>query len=194
MSNSKMYHIYILKNLDGVIKYVGQTQNLSTRKRDHKRNKPPHIFEILEETCIPEDAKNLEIKYIKEYDTYKSGWNKSLGGEGFEGYSRSGIGGVKKGNIPWNMGIKNCFSSETIDKMKSTRKGRVFSRKINDQQIKEIRNLYESSPSLPDVGKTMKNGKKLSYLQAFCKQYSKKYNLTVQGIKRIVLGECWKDV
>lgn len=189
-----MYYIYTLKNLDGTVKYVGQTQNLSARKREHKRNKPPHVFEVLEETHIPEDAKNLEITYIEKFNTYKSGRNKTLGGEGFGGYSRCGIGGVKRGTIPWNSGIKNCFSSETIEKMKKTRSGRVFSRKINDQQIIEIRDLYKSFPPLPDVGKTMKNGKKLSYLQAFCKEYSKEYNLTPQGIKKIILRESWKNV
>jgi hypothetical protein len=40
----------------------------------------------------------------------------------------------------------------------------------------------------------MKNGRKLSYIQAFCKEYAKDYNLTPQGIKRIILKECWTDV
>jgi hypothetical protein len=40
----------------------------------------------------------------------------------------------------------------------------------------------------------MKNGKKMSYIQAFCKEYANKYNLTSQGLKRIVSKECWKNV
>jgi len=189
-----MYYIYLLKDLENNIKYVGQTQNPNTRKGDHKNSKPQHIFEIVEETNIAEDAKNLEINYIKQFDTYKNGWNKSTGGEGFDNYNRTGIGGVDKGNTPWNKGVKNCFSEETISKMKQVRKGRVFSRKLTDDQVKEIRILFDTKPDLPSVGLIMKNGKKMSYIQAFCKEYADKYNLTSQGIKRIVLKECWKNV
>lgn len=189
-----MYYIYLLKDLNNNIKYVGQTKDPSTRKRDHKNSKPQHIFEIVEKTIIAEDAKNLEINYIKQFDTYKNGWNKSTGGEGFDNYDRTGIGGVNKGTIPWNKGVKNCFSEETILKMKQVRKGRVFSRKLTDDQIKEIRILFDTKPDLPSVGLIMKNGKKMSYIQAFCKEYANKYNLTSQGLKKIVLKECWKNV
>lgn len=189
-----MYYIYFLKDLNEKIQYVGQTQNLDARKREHKRNKPPHTFEISEQIDIPEKAKDAEIFYIKKFDTYKNGWNRSTGGEGFDEYERKGIGGVKKGNIPWNKDTKNCFSKETIKKMSNTRKGRVFSRKINDEQIKEIRKLYNEKPQLQNVGCIMKNGKKLSYVQAFCKKYSKDYNITAQGMKKIILNECWKNV
>lgn len=189
-----MYHIYILKDLDGRVKYVGQTQQIEVRKRDHKRLKPPHTFEVLFETFSPDIAKIVEIENISKYDTFKNGWNKTTGGEGFDDYIRSGIGGVKKGNIPWNKGMKDCFTKDTIEKMKLSRKGRVFSRKITDNQIKEIRTLYEKKPYIEDVGKIMKNGKKMSYVQAFCRQYSENYNITLQGMKKIILKECWKNV
>jgi hypothetical protein len=189
-----MYYIYFLKDLNNKIQYVGQTQNINVRKREHKRNKPPHIFELIEQTEISKEAKQFEIDYIKKYNTYKNGWNRSPGGEGFEKYDRKGIGGTNKGNIPWNKGIKNCFSDKTIEQMKTVRKGRVFSRKLFDDEIKEIRLLYEQKPILPDVGLIMKNGKKMSYIQAFCKKYSSKYNITPQGMKKIILKECWKNV
>ena len=189
-----MYYIYFLRDLNGKVKYVGQTQNLDSRKREHKRNKPPHTFIISEQIDISEKAKEVEIFYIEKFDTFKNGWNKSTGGEGFDNYERKGIGGVKKGTVPWNKGIKNCFSEETIEKMSNSRKGRVFSRKINDEQIREIRKLYNEKPDLKNVGVVMKNGKKLSYIQAFCKEYAKDYNLTPQGIKRIILKECWSNV
>ena len=140
-----MYYIYFLIDLNGKVQYVGQTQNIDNRKREHKRNKPPHKFEIKEEVEVAMKAKELEIFYIEKFNTYKKGWNKSTGGEGFDGYSRIGIGGVKKGTTPWNKGLKNCFSEETIEKMKLSRKGRVFSRKITDKQIREIRKLYNRS-------------------------------------------------
>lgn len=189
-----MYYIYFLKDLDNQIKYVGQTRNLNGRRRDHKRSKPPHTFEIIEQIEIPEKAKDLEIFYIEKFNTYKNGWNKSTGGEGFENYERKGVGGVKKGNIPWNKGLSDCFSKQTIEKMKTTRKGRVFSRKLTDNQIKEIRKLYSEQPHLQNVGMVMKNGKELSYIQAFCKKYANEYNITPQGMKKIITNECWKNV
>jgi len=189
-----MYYIYFLKDLDGKVKYVGQTKNLDSRKREHKRNKPPHTFEISEQIDISEKAKETEIFYIEKFDTFKNGWNRSTGGEGFDNYERKGIGGTKKGTIPWNKGIKKCFSEETIEKMSNSRKGKVFSRKINDYQIREIRKLYSEKPDLQNVGVIMKNGRKLSYIHAFCKEYAKDYNLTPQGIKRIILKECWANV
>lgn len=189
-----MYDIYVLKNTLGEIKYVGQSQNIKVRKTEHKRKKPSHTLEIIETFNNAIDAKEAEIFYIQKYNTYKNGWNKSPGGEGFEEYNRKGVGGVKKGNIPWNKGVKKCFSEKTIEQMKTNRKGRVFSRKVTDQQIKEIRNLYNQNLNLPDVGKIMKNGKKLSYLQAFCKTYAKNYNLSVQGLIRIIKHECWINV
>lgn len=78
--------------------------------------------------------------------------------------------------------------------MTKSRKSRVFSRKINDEQIREIRKLYNEKPNLQNVGMTMKNGKKLSYIQAFCKEYAEVYNLSPQGMKRIILKECWVNV
>lgn len=189
-----MYYIYILKDLNDNIKYVGQTQDPKSRQINHRSNKPQHIFKIIEETNITEKAKKLEIDYIKKFNTYIKGWNKSPGGEGFDNYNRSGIGGVKKGSVPWNKDKKNCFSKETIEKMRSTRKGRVFSRKVTEEQVKEIRNLYDRQENLPLVNLIMKNGKKMSYIQAFCKKYSSIYGITPQGMKRIILKQCWKNV
>lgn len=189
-----MYYIYLLRDVDGIVKYVGQTQHIDERKRTHKRQKPPHTFEILFENLSSNDAKNLEIENIKKYDTYKNGWNKTSGGEGFDGYERKGIGGVRKGNIPWNKGKKGCFNKETIQKFSNTRKGIAWSRKLNDEQIKQIRKLYEEQPHIDGVGEVMKNGRKLSYIQAFCKKYSSEYNITSQGMKRIILKECWINV
>ena len=34
----------------------------------------------------------------------------------------------------------------------------------------------------------------MSYVQAFCREYAEEYNLTPQGLKKIILNECWKNV
>jgi hypothetical protein len=189
-----MYYIYFLRDSNGDVKYVGQTQDIDRRMTEHKRMKPPHTFEVIYENINSIDAKILEIENIDKYDTYKNGWNKTRGGEGFAGYDRKGIGGVKKGNIPWNKGRSGCFSEETIKKFKNTRNGKVYSRKLTDTQIKEIRKLYNEKPEIEGVGDIMRNGRKMSYIQAFCKKYCSEYNITIQGMKRVVLEECWKNV
>jgi len=53
---------------------------------------------------------------------------------------------------------------------------------------------YRIIEKYSNVGDTMKNGRKMSYIQAFCKKYSSEYNITLQGMKRVVLEECWKNV
>jgi len=189
-----MYCIYLLRDIEGDVKYVGQTQHIGERKKVHKRQKPPHTFEILYENLSSNEAKILEIENIKKYNTYQSGWNRTSGGEGFSDYQREGIGGVKKGNVPWNKGKKGCFSEETIQKFSNTRKGIAWSRKLTDEQIKKIRDLYEEQPHIDGVGKVMKNGRKMSYIQAFCKKYCNDYNITPQGMKRVIKKECWSNV
>ena len=104
------------------------------------------------------------------------------------------LGGVKKGNVPWNKGKKGCFSEETIQKFSNTRKGIAWSRKLTDKQITQIRNLYQEQPHVDGVGDVAKNGRKMSYIQAFCKKYCSDYNITPQGMKRIILKECWANV
>ena len=45
--------------------------------------------EVLHENLTKEDAIMLEKKYIKEHDSFKKGYNRTLGGEGTEGYRHS---------------------------------------------------------------------------------------------------------
>ena len=104
--------------------------------------------------------------------------------------TRRSLQSCGEGNSMWG----KKFSDETKKEWSRKRKGRVFSRKLTDDQVKEIRILFDTKPNLSSVGLIMKNGKKMSYIQAFCKEYADKYNLTSQGLKRIVLKECWKNV
>jgi hypothetical protein len=45
-----------------------------------------------------------------------------------------------------------------------------------------------------NVGKVMKNGKRMSYIQAFSIDYSKRYNVTSTNIRRILNKETWLNV
>lgn len=188
------YYIYCLKDKTDTVMYVGQTINPNERKGCHKRKKPKHTFRVLKVIDDRIKARDTEIDLIRKYNTFVDGWNKSPGGEGFENYSRKGIGGVKRGNVPWNKGKKNCFSEETINKMSDKRKGVVHSSKVNPEIVKDIRKLYYSKPLIDSVGEIQKNGKPMSYVQAFCKKYHTHYGISINGLKKIVLKETWKDV
>lgn len=189
-----MYTIYALVDDDGVVKYVGQTTQVDVRKRDHKNKKPPHNFVIIKENLSAEDAKQFEIDTIAKYNTYKNGWNMSSGGEGFDGYRRTNIGGVKKGNIPWNKGKSGCFSEETISKMSNVRKGKIHSSKLTPEKVRFIRNLYNSRPRLKGVGDIQPNGKVLPYDRAFSKNYAEEFDITPNNLHKIILYKSWTNV
>ena len=72
-----LYHLI----QDGVIRYVGVTTNITNRKSHHKRNKPPHTFEIVDTFIDKEEAGIAEQYHIAGYNTFKDGWNNSDGGE-----------------------------------------------------------------------------------------------------------------
>lgn len=93
------YFIYIIKNLINGKVYVGQTKRPKNRLWLHKyllKNESHHnthlqsawkkygekafSFELIEE-CEEENVDEKEIFYIKTYDSYKNGYNKSTGGK-----------------------------------------------------------------------------------------------------------------
>jgi len=189
-----MYSIYVLVDNDGVVKYVGQTTQVDVRRRDHKNQKPPHNFVIMKENLSAEEAKQFEIDSIAEYNTFKDGWNMSPGGEGFDGYERTGIGGVKKGNIPWNKGKRDCFSEETINKMSKTRKGKIHSSKLTPDKVRYIRSLYTTRPSLKGVGDIQPNGRVLPYERAFSRHYAEEFGITPNNLYKIILHKSWTNV
>lgn len=105
------------------------------------------------------------------------------------GIKRPGVGGVKRGNTPWNKGKSGCFSEDTINKFKSVRRGKRWgSVKISDSQCLEILEYYETKPYVEGANSKSKNGKILSYETAFSKMLCSKYNITYQQIYNIITG------
>lgn len=121
--------------------YIGKTTNLKVRYAAYKNNKTKsqnkiynsilkhgwenHTFEILDVVYIEENSKiklsDLEIYYIKFYDSFTNGLNLSLGGEG-----------VGKGNIPHNKGIYGVYKTKEETKIKISNKNK--GRKITEEQ------------------------------------------------------------
>ena len=195
MKNIYLYHL----EQDDVVKYVGLTINKNLRASTHRRKKPPHIFSIKDCFHNGKKAAINEIEHIEKHKTFYNGWNKTKGGEGyFMGLvDRKGVGGRKKGGggKVWNKGVKRCFSEETIKQMSAKRKGIIHSSKLNEKIVKEIREFYDENPKVNfEVNKVMRNGKKMSYEQAFSKTYHTKYGLTSNGLKKIVEKKSWHNV
>ena len=192
-----MIYLYYLKQ-NNHIKYIGLTKNPSVRRNYHKRKKPPHTFELIENIDDLSIAANKERDLIKEYNTIQDGWNISPGGEykKFSGYNRKGIGGVKKGTIPWNKGKKNCFSQETIDQFKKIRKGIRYNKhtKVNKELVKQIRDKFNNHDILPGVGVVQKNGVILTQERAFSKLYHVEYNITDVNLYNIITKKSWKNI
>jgi hypothetical protein len=98
------------------------------------------------------------------------------------GVKRPGIGGVKKGTIPWNKGksgYKLNLSEESRKKMGLSSKNRP-NRKINDSDIRNIIKDYKDKVDIFDtrLGKLQKNGKLFTYERAFSHHYGKLYDVS----------------
>lgn len=106
------------------------------------------------------------------------------------GKKRPGVGGVKKGNIPWNRGKANCFSQETILKFQNTRKGKRYGPpKISDDECRNILHIFNLRPELKLANTKSKNGKIITYERAFAKTYHKKYLITEVQMYNIITGK-----
>lgn len=104
------------------------------------------------------------------------------------GRKRPGIGGVKKGQIPWNKGKPGYKCKEDPN-----RKNKQCSTKLNYSEVLKIRELYEKRLPLETAGKIMRNGKVMSYEQAFSIKYAPIYDVSIPCIKNIVLKKSWGD-
>jgi hypothetical protein len=107
------------------------------------------------------------------------------------GKKRPGIGGVKKGTIPWNKGKKNCFNQKTIKKMRSSRKNKIASSKLNKELIIKIRDDYKNHKQIEGVGIIQKNGIVMTQERAYAKKYAKEYNITSNNLYNIITGKSW---
>jgi group I intron endonuclease len=140
--------------------YIGQsTKRLNDRKHSHIKNvkagvktkfynairkygESDFVWEIIDNAENKELLNELEIKYISKYDTYKTGYNMTLGGDGGDTISmKSNVEkqnqGAKLGNIPWNKG-KSML--ELGYNFYDTRKPRQFTDKQKEEHSELIKN------------------------------------------------------
>lgn len=169
----------------------GFTYEIHHKDGNHKNN------EIQNLQCVP-IQEHLDI-HLKQKDWFAAaligkriGLGPTYMSDIQKGKKRPGIGGAKKGRIPWNKNKKGCFSQKTIDQFKTVRKGRRFGPlKITDEQAKQILEDYNSNPKVSQsnlVGTVRRNGKKYTYENAFCADYAIKFKVTSKQIYHIITG------
>ena len=125
--------VYVATNKVNNKKYVGMTtQGLKARKTRHlfdaRRGSQCHFHNAIrkygeeafswEVVYLGETVEELfekEIELIAELDTYKNGYNMTLGGEGSNGSSGAG-----KGEIHWNTNLTDDDALEIINLLHTT--------------------------------------------------------------------------
>lgn len=198
------YIVYKLTRDDGKM-YIGTTSRnrLRTRLTCHRKHKRfvghTFEFEVLEES----DTKDVWLKeshYIAKFDTFHNGLNLTWSGRGqhhaspnfsthgyvFSEESRRKMSVSAKRAIAegrkrlWNKGVKNCFSSEVVDKIRKGNRGKRVSRSLSIDQQDEIINRY--GETVDGVGVVQKNGRRLSYIRAFALKMAPLYGVTPENI------------
>lgn len=209
-----IYMVYKITRDDGKI-YIGTTYEKGYKSRmwQHKNSNrfKEHTFqvEILEQNTSYRYIEEREEFYVKLYDSYNNGLNKSIDGKGnhmstkfttkgykFSNESRRKMSKIHKGCTPWNKGKTGVYDKDTLEKMSKKRKGIKGFCKLDKKKVIEILTDFNSHVFIDDerIGKIMKNGKRMTYDRAFCKTYGKKYGLTEQCIYKLIKKETWQDV
>ncbi len=111
-----------------------------------------------------------------------------------QGVKRPGVGGVKKGTVPWNKDVKGYKLILTEEGKRRKKQARPPCT-ISDADVRLIRKQYADRVFISDrVGIVSKNGRPLSYERAFSRHYAKIYNVSPVYIDRIIKNKSRKDV
>jgi hypothetical protein len=119
-----------------------------------------------------------------------------------QGKKRPGVGGVKKGTVPWNKNKKGytIHNSEHIEKLKHQMIGEGNpNTKLSENDVKRIRLDYENNVTISSFDSNIRptyltKGLFTTYLGAFSNEYAKKYNVSSNNIKRIIQNKSWKNI
>lgn len=124
----KITGIYMIRNLKNEKVYIGQSVNIYKRWREHKsnlnKNKHPNVklqnawnkygdnsfsFSVLL-TCSKADLNEHEKFFVDKYDSYKNGYNMTLGGNDATSYTKEFKEKISN--------TKNNFSKERKDEIR----------------------------------------------------------------------------
>jgi len=198
-----MFYVYKITRFDG-LSYIGITKRVKARFSSHAKSPRFSMgissYEILDTVDDYEKAEDLEEKRIQEYDTWRNGLNVTCDGKGYNGKcnfntlhykfsdeSRKRMSESAKKRGPTNKGMNHSEETKNLISLKRKEQGNR-PRKLSEDQVKEILNLYKNRPYLSDAD-TVKNGQLLTYEGAFAKYYCSQYNVSKTMIRNIITGK-----
>ena len=150
-----MGQIYKITNILNGLAYIGQTKykaidrynaHMNTYKNTkfynsiHKYGQENFKLEILEDNIPIEKLDELEIYYIKLYNTYYNGYNETTGGQGIHGYTHT-----EKDKEKMSIKVKQAYQNGKIN-------SKERSKKISDAN-KGIPKSKEHRKKLSDIAK-----------------------------------------
>lgn len=207
-----MHSLYKFTNLINDKSYIGISKEINKRKRRHildsKQENPPYplhraikkygegvfTFEILIENIASlSNACLLEIENIKKYDSYNSGYNLTLGGEGVLGVkgSKSPVSKITD-EVAKQIINDNCSHLEAANKYNTTTSSVQYIRNIIgwDYLDKQDKKYYKLGCKRIDKETA------LSVISDSCShaEASRKYNLDKSNIYDIRSGRTWKKL
>jgi group I intron endonuclease len=187
--------LYTITNLINNKKYVGYTtRTIEKRWKQHfnaayKYNNDKHLYNamrkygvenfLFKEECRVsslEELKELEIFIISELDTYKNGYNNTLGGDGMCGFSHS-----EKTKLKMS---KKVYTAEQRQRMSESRKGIVFS---EETKLKMSISATGRKQTIETIQKVIKANTGNKYC-------AKSILDTLTGITYFSLKECAKSL
>ena len=156
--------IYMVVNMINHKKYIGQSKNIKKRFQSHHlvdyknenncnyntkfyqaiRKYGIDNFEVIVlQLCKEEELDNLEIKFIKEFDTFKNGYNSTEGGQFWSPNIHSEEIEMKR--------------RQTREKNKSLMSENHPRAKLTNQQVWDIRQRYIDGESIKDIYQDFKD-------------------------------------
>jgi group I intron endonuclease len=142
----KINGIYLIKNNISNTIYVGSSKNILRRFTTHKRElrSGKHLNKYLQRSWNKYEEENFEFQIIEECSEESLYEREQFW---FDFYKKNGLVynqrpidiSSNRGIPTWNKNIKNCFSKETIEKLKKTMKKITSS----EEYRKKISNLMK---------------------------------------------------
>jgi group I intron endonuclease len=205
--------IYKVKNTKNGKIYIGKSEKtLDNRKKRHyksvRKGSKTHFHNSLRkyeenifEWKIIEETKDAEREsyWIEYYDSFKNGYNMTLGGDGGDTISMKSSKekrkqGAKKGNIPWNKEVKYTEQQ----KNKWGYYSRLPRRTFTEKQKREHSIIIKNSKKYQDGLKKRKHGRATSIIEIknnkiikrweYIKDLAKEIGLDWRTVKKYILS------
>lgn len=163
----KIYKIYVITNILNGKKYVGYTsfslrERFSSHKRASNSGSKQHIhhsmkkygydnfiIEPIYSSLFKEHIRVMERHFIRQYDTFKNGYNMTYGGEGVFGLKLSECHKKKlkestKGIVPWAKGKGGSDETKILGRCMVGNKNPMFGKR-HSKEAKEKMSLKKKN-------------------------------------------------